>query len=166
MNEVRQAMARAVAYFSDQLLGIRSGVISPGVVDTVRVEHEGNTVPIAQVAVTFADQGRVFVQPHDPQMLGAVDRALRRAGFNSYVFSRSQVVVSFSPLSGAERARVIAHVGRLAEEAKVAVRNVRKRARQKLGKEELKAADHQFQGLTDEAIQRIEELKESKLAAL
>ncbi len=76
------------------------------------------------------------------------------------------MVVSFSPLSGAERARVIAHVGRLAEEARVAVRNVRKRARQRLGKEELKATERQLQGLTDEAIRRVEELMEGKLASL
>jgi ribosome recycling factor len=159
-------MNRCVDFFADQLIGIRSGVISPGVIDTVRVESQGTTVPLAHLATTFSDQRRVIVQPHDPQLLGTIDRALKQAGFNAYVFSRTQVVISFSALSGEQRARVIAHIGRLAEEAKVAVRNVRKKVRQKLPREEGKQADRLLQELTDAAIERIEQLKQSKLRSL
>jgi ribosome recycling factor len=159
-------MDRSVNFFADQLIGIRSGVISPGVIDTVRVEYHGTRVPISHVAMTASDQRRVMVQPYDPQMLGTIDQALKQAGFNAYISSKTQVVISFSALSGEQRARVIAHVGRLAEEAKVAVRNIRRKARQKLTREELMEAEGALQQMTDEAIERIEELKQSKLRSL
>src|SRR5262249_27044496 len=123
MNEARLAMDKAVGFFADQLVGIRSGVISPGVIDTVRAEYHEAKVPISHIAVTACDQSRVMVQPYDRQMLGTVQKALKQAGFNAYIFSRTQVVISFSALSGEQRAKVIAHVSRLAEEAKVSVRN-------------------------------------------
>jgi ribosome recycling factor len=166
MNEARLAIAKCVHFFAEQLIGIRSGVISPGVMDTVRVEYQGTSVPISHVATTFSDHSRVMVQPYDPQMLGTIDKALKQAGFNAYLFSKTQVVISYSALSGEQRARVIAHIGRLAEEAKVAVRNVRKKVRQKLAREELKESDSVLQQMTDQAIERIEELKQSKLSSL
>jgi len=166
MNEIRLAMDRSVTFFVEQLIGIRSGVIAPGVIDTVRVEYDGTRVPVSHVAMTASDHSRVRVQPYDPQMLGAIDKALRQAGFNAYVCSKTHVVTSFSALSGEQRARVASHVGRLAEEAKVAVRNIRKKARQKLPWEELKASDVLLQEMTDQAIDRIEQLKQRKLSSL
>jgi ribosome recycling factor len=159
-------MDRAVDFFAGQLIGIRSGVISPGVIDTVRVEYHGTRVPICHIAMTASDQSRVMIQPYDPQMLGAIVRALRQAGFNAHIHSKSQVVISFSVLSGEQRARVIAHVGRLAEEAKVAVRNIRRKARQKLSREDVKEFDGALQQMTDDAIERVEELKQHKLRSL
>jgi ribosome recycling factor len=165
MKEARLALGRAVRHFADQIL-IGSGVISPGVLDTVRVAHDGGKSPLSRLAVTAWDQGRVTVQPHDPRMLGRINQALQQAGFRSFLFSKTQVVVPFCPLSGEERARVIAHVNRLAEEARVAVRNVRKKVRQKLDRVERKDLERALQELTDDAIGRIEALKEGKLRSL
>jgi ribosome recycling factor len=159
-------MDKAVGFFADQMIGIRSGTISPGVIDTVRVEHYGTSVPISHVAVTASDQSRVMVRPHDPQLLGAVEKALKRAGFSAHLFSKTQVVVPFSALSGGQRAKVIDHVDRLAEEAKVAVRNVRRKYRQSLAKEGRRESEGVLQGMTDEAIGRIEGLRESKLHSM
>jgi ribosome recycling factor len=120
-------MDKAVGYFADQLVGIRSGIISPGVIDTVRVEYHGTKVPVSHIAITASDQNRVLIQPHAPEMLAPINQALKQVGFNAYIFSKTQIVISFSALSGEQRAKVIAHVRRLAEDAKVAVRNVRKK---------------------------------------
>jgi ribosome recycling factor len=95
-------------------------------------------------------------------MLGSIDRALKQAGFSSFIASRTEVAVCSSPLSGEQRAKVIAHVRRLAEDAKVAVRNLRRKARQRLGPE----ADDRVQEMTDEAIGRIERLRDGKIRAL
>src|SRR5262249_49801746 len=84
------------------------------------------------------------------------------AGFSSSIASRTEVAVCSSPLSGEQRARVIAHVRRLAEDAKVAVRNLRKKARQRLGPE----ADDQVQELTGEPVGRSERLRDGKIRAL
>jgi ribosome recycling factor len=166
MNEAMPAMEKAVGFFADQLIGIRSGAVSPGVIDTVRVEYYGSTVPISHVAATASDQSRVIVRPHDPRRLGAVEKALKQAGFSAHLLSKTQVVVPFSALSGEQRARVIDHVNRLAEEAKVAVRNVRRKYRQNLAKEDRRESEGVLQGMTDEAIGRIEELGESKLHSM
>lgn len=148
-------MAKVVEYFAEQLKTIQYGTISPGIIDTVRV----NTVPIKHLGWTTSDSKRVIVQPHDPQMLGAIDAALKQAGFNSYVFSKTQVVVSVSALSGEQREKVKLQIGRLAEEARVAVRNVRRKHR-------TKDNDKPLQQLTDKAIGQIDTLASNKVKAL
>lgn len=159
-------MERAVRHFADQLIGIRHGAIGPGVIDTVRAECDGQLLPIQHVAWVQADGQRILVQPFDPRWLGAISAALTQAGFNAYIYSKTQVVVSVNPLSGQQRHLVKRQIAKLAEEAKVAVRNIRRKVRQHSGREELTQIDEALQRLTDEMIAKIDRLAEAKVASL
>ena len=144
-------MDKAVEFFRDQLRGMRYGEISTGLIDTIRVEAYEQKLPLKQIAWTAQDKNRILVTPYDVALLGAVDRALRAEGFNSYVFSKTQVVVSCPVRSGEDRERVIQQINKLAEEARVVIRNIRKKVRQK-SEEDI---DKPLQKLTDEKINEI-----------
>src|SRR5262249_5174197 len=153
---MRAAMAGPVRHFAEQLIGIRHGVVSPGLIDTVRVEIDGQKVPVKQLAWVTCDGNRIVIQAHDPrESLAAIDNALKQAGFNSYVFSMTRGGVGVTPLGGEEREKVKKQIARLAEEARTSARNVRKRLRQRRAKPALTAIDPPLQKLTDEMIAEI-----------
>lgn len=159
-------MSKAVEFFQDQIRSIRFGCITPGVIDTVRVECYEQKLPIQQIAWTASQKNRITVTPYDFQLLGAIDRALRKEGFNSYVFSKTQVVVNLPPISGEDREKVISLVSKTGEEARVSIRNIRKKFRQGLAKDELQQVDKALQTLTDEKIMEIDLLIEDKINSL
>ncbi len=175
LNEARASMDKTVQMFSNQLFGIRVGIISPQVIDTVKVEYHGQKVPIGHVAGFKCDKQRICIEPYDTQLLGPIVSACKASGFNAYIFSKTQAVVSYNALSGKEREKVINQVRHLAEEARVAVRNIRKKARQaqekdhkhlKISKDEITSIDKPLQKLTDDSIGRINSILEDKLASL
>lgn len=154
-------MEKAVQFFSDQLVGVRWGTVTPALVDSVKADYYGQKTLIGHLAHTRPDQGRIVVNAHDPQAVGSINTALRQAGFNSYVFSKTAVVVSVPPPSGDEKKKVQAHIAKLAEEAKVSVRNIRKKVRQHA--EDVKQVEKSLQTLTDEAIKQIEQIAQDKI---
>ena len=155
-------MEKAVEFFRDQLRGIRYGEISTGLLDTIRAEAYGQRVPIKQLAWTIPDKSRILVTPYDPQLLGAIDKALKAEGFNSYVFSKTQVVVSVPPRSMEDRDRVIQQINKLAEETRVSIRNIRKKVRQKAEDN----IDKPLQQLTDDKIKEVNALVQQKVDCL
>lgn len=159
-------MDKAVEFFADQLLGIRSGTVTPALVDSVKVNCYGSQLPIKHIALAVMNQGRLTISPHDLSLMSAINLALQKNGFNSYIFSKTQVVVSVPPPSGEEKQRVEQHIRKLAEEAKISIRNIRKKERQKLTKEETQVLDRELQALTDSKIKEVEEYAEYKLNKL
>ena len=99
-------MAKVIEFFQDQIKNIRFGRISTSLIDTVRVECYEQKLPLQQIAWTVAEKNRISVTPYDPQLLGAIDRALKKDGFNSYIFSKTQVVINLPPFSGEDREKV------------------------------------------------------------
>lgn len=162
-------MEKAVTYFSDQIVGIRWGIVTSGLVDTIKVLYHGQPTPIKHLAHTTKQDNRISVTPHEPMLVGSIEKALKAAGLNAYTFSKTMVVVSTPPPSGEERQRVISHVRKLAEEAKVAVRNIRKKTKQKfppLSKSELQKMEKQLQELTDQYVAEITKLADNKISAM
>jgi len=155
-------MDKSVQYFADQMLGIRWGIVTAGLLDTVRVPKDGQLVPVKHLAHTRPDQGRILVTPFDLTTMGMVEKALKQAGFNAYTFSKTAIVVGVPKPNSEEKERVVGHVKRLTEEAKVAIRNVRKKARQKLDRDD----DKELQKLTDNYIAEVDRLAQNKIDSM
>lgn len=166
LRQTEALMIKAVEFFQDQIRCIRHGRISSSLIETVRVECYDQKMPLKQIAWAVAEKTRISVTPFDSQLLGAIDCALKKEGFNSYIFSKTQVVVNIPPMSGEDRLKVISLISKAAEEAKIAIRNLRKKLRQALTKEEIKESDKALQALTDEKILEIELLTEEKISRL
>jgi ribosome recycling factor len=161
-------MARTLEMLQQQLIGIRHGTVTPGLVSTVKVPYYGQLTPLDHLAVIQRVDNKLSVLPHDVSILKQVEKALVGAGLNAYVFSKTSVVVSVPQVTGEEKAKVHGHVKKLGEDAKVAIRNLRKKAKQKLvgHKEELRVAEKELQELTDSHIGQIEEIVQKKIGSI
>lgn len=126
--DVEERMEKAVRKLKGDLAGIRTGRANPGLVDSLRVEVYGSAVPIKQVASVGAPEpNQIVIRPYDPGTIKDIEKAIQSSdlGFNPQNDGRV-IRLNVPPLSTEVRRRMVARVKELAEEAKVAVRNIRR----------------------------------------
>lgn len=175
LKEPRDLMEKSLEFLADQLIGIRHGMITTAVIDSVRVPCYGQSMPIGHLAQTAMQDHRIRIQPHDPSLRAVIAKSLVTAGFEAFVFSKTEVVVSVPPPSGTDREKVIARLTQLGEETRVAVRNIRKKFRQRLkkdwpptklaiGEDEVRQIEDQLQKMTDDYIREIDRMIEAKVS--
>jgi ribosome recycling factor len=163
----RGAMQKTVEYLDNELLKIRAGKASPGMVDSLRVDYYGSLTPISQVATVSAPEARTLtIQPYEKNMIGPIERVITEAnlGFNP---QNDGVLIRINiPMLTEERRKQLVKQSReIAEEAKVAIRNTRREcleAMKKLTKEgvsedEVKAGEAEVQKITDAHIAKIDQ---------
>lgn len=169
-QDAADKMNKASQFLDSSLVGIRGGAINAACLETVRVSYHGQLTPIWHLANVGDGKGRVAITPFDPTMLGQIVKALTDAGFNAYVCSKVSVAVSSNPMSGAEREKVKAQIKKLGEEAKIAVRGVRKQARQSidgsLPKDDRQKMEVEIQKLTSQTEAKIDQMIHFKLTSL
>ena len=155
-------MQKTVRHLAEQLAGIRTGTISIGFIETVRVDQQGSSVPIRHLGVIKQQGDRILVTPFDKAVVPALVRALNEARLNAYALNPSAVSVSVPPLSGEQRGEIARHVKRLGEEAKVAIRAIRQEARKRI--EVSGRGSHRgVQEATDTAVAEIDRLVKAKI---
>jgi ribosome recycling factor len=166
-------MARTIESFKVELQKIRTGRAHPGLLDQVHVDYYGSDVPISQVAnVTLIDARTIGVQPWEKGMGAKIEKAIRESGLGLNPASQGDLVrVPMPPLTEERRkelTKVVRHAG---EEAKVAVRNLRRDANEhlkKLLKDKLATEDDErraqddVQKLTDRTIAEVDRLVHGK----
>jgi ribosome recycling factor len=128
LMDVEERMEKAIRKFKGDLAGIRTGRANPGLVDSLRVEVYGSTVPIKQIASVGAPEpNQIVIRPYDPGTLKDIEKAIQVSdlGFNPQSDGRL-IRLNVPPLSTEVRRKMVGRVKELAEEAKVAVRNIRR----------------------------------------
>jgi ribosome recycling factor len=125
-------MQKAVRHLAGQLAGIRTGSISIGFVESVRVDVQGSFAPIRHLGVIKQQGDRILVTPVDKENVPALVRALNDARLNAYDLNPTTMSVSVPPISREQRAEIARHVKRLGEDATVAIRAIRQEARKRI----------------------------------
>ena len=126
--DVEERMEKAIGVLRGALAGIRTGRANPGLVDSLKVEVYGSSTPIKQIASVGAPEpSQIVIRPYDPGTLKEIEKAIQTAelGLNPQNDGRL-IRLNVPPLSGEVRRRMVGRVKELAEEAKVALRNVRR----------------------------------------
>jgi ribosome recycling factor len=126
--DVEERMEKAIRKLKGDLAGIRTGRASPGMVDSLRVEVYGSAVPIKQVASVGAPEpNQIVIRPYDPGTIKDIEKAIQTSdlGFNPQNDGRL-IRLTVPPLSTEVRRKMVNRVRELAEEAKVAIRNIRR----------------------------------------
>lgn len=173
LSDLRRRMDGALNSLRTELGGLRTGRASANLLDPVKVDAYGSETPIAQVATISVPESRLIsVQVWDKSMVGAVDKAIRNSGIGlNPVVDGAVLRIPIPPLNEERRAELAKLAGRYAEEARVAVRNVRRHGMDLLKKlekdgaiseDEQKVQSDDVQSLTDEFIGRIDEQVKSK----
>ena len=126
--DVEERMEKAIGHLKSNLAGIRTGRANPGLVDSLKVEVYGSSIPIKQVAAVGAPEPtQIVIRPYDPGTTKDIEKAILAAdlGFNPQC--DGQVIrLNVPPLSTEVRRKMVGRVKELAEEAKIAIRNVRR----------------------------------------
>ena len=128
LMDIEERMEKALAVLKSSLGGIRTGRANPGLVDTLKVDVYGSPTPMKQVASVGAPEPtQIVIRPYDPGTIKDIEKAILAAdlGFNPQSDGRV-VRLNIPPLSGEVRRKMVGRVKDLAEEAKVALRNIRR----------------------------------------
>ena len=175
-----QKMDKSVQAFKGDLGKVRTGRAHTGILDHIQVDYYGNPTPLNQVAkVTLLDARTIGVAPFEKKMVQAVEKAIRDSDLGLNPAAQGETIrVPMPPLTEERRKELIKVVKHEAENARVAVRNLRRDANHHL-KEALKkhevsenderAAQNEVQKMTDRHIADIDRLlqqKESELMAV
>ena len=170
-----QKMGKSIEAFKSELHKIRTGRAHPGLLDQVQVDYYGSMVPISQVAnVTLLDARTISVQPWEKSMGPKIERAIRESDLGLNPSSQGELLRVPMPGLTEERrkelTKIVRHAG---EDAKIAVRGVRREANEHLKKllkdkavaeDEERRAQDEVQRLTDRTIAEIERLVQGKEA--
>ena len=170
-------MAKSVEAYKNELQKIRTGRAHPGILDQVQVEYYGSMVPISQVAnVSLLDARTISVQPWEKGMGQKIEKAIRESDLGLNPATMGDLIRVPMPALTEERRKELTKVVRNAgEDAKVAVRNLRRDANEqakKLQKDKLITEDDErrsqdeVQKLTDRTIAEIDKLIAAKEAEI
>jgi ribosome recycling factor len=179
-KQATEKMAKSVDTLKHDLAKVRTGRAHPGILDSIRVDYYGTEMPINQVAnVTLSDARTISIQPFEKKMAQVIEKAIRDSDLGVNPASSGDVIRVPMPALTEERRReltkIVKHEG---ENAKVAVRNIRRDAIQHLknllkegevSEDEEKRAQDEVQKLTDKSIVDIDRLvaeKEKDLMAV
>jgi len=166
-------MDQSIAAFKNNLTKIRTGRANPGLLDTVHVDYYGSSVPISQVAnVSLLDARTISVQPWEKGMGAKIEKAIRESDLGLNPASMGDLIrVPMPPMSEERRKEMTKLVRHEGEQAKIAVRNLRRDANdavKKLVKDKTASEDDQkrseadIQKVTDRHIAEIDRMVEGK----
>lgn len=170
-------MAKSIEAFKSELQKIRTGRAHPGILDQVHVDYYGSMVPISQVAnVSLLDARTISVQPWEKPMAAKIEKAIRESDLGLNPSSQGDLIrVPMPPLSEERRKDLVKVTKGTGEDAKVAVRNVRRDANEhakKLLKDKAITEDEErrlldeMQKLTDKTVAEIDKLLAAKEAEI
>jgi ribosome recycling factor len=173
MAETRGKMAKAIEVLVEDLRGIRTGRASPALVERIVVEYYGTITPLNQVATISVPEPRLLtIRPWETNMIGPIEKAILKSELGLTPTNDGKLIRLMIPrLSEERRNDLIKMVGRRVEEAKVAIRNIRRDAIDTLKEfqdEKMISEDDFFHGrdeiqeLTDEYVAEADRVGERK----
>lgn len=166
-------MEKAIKVLKDELSKVRTGRASPALVETLRVDYYGTLTPLNQMASINAPEPRLLViQPWDQNALDAIEKALQKIELGAVPKNDGKMIrLAIPPLTEERRKEFVKLANKLAEDSRVAIRNIRRSAiedMKKMGKEKKVSEDDQkrtqtkLQEITDTFIKKIDEIADKK----
>jgi ribosome recycling factor len=173
LKDADHKMEQAVAHLKDELSAIRTGRATPAVLNRVTVEYYGTPVPLNQLASINVPEPRLLVvQPFDRTAIGAIEKAIQSSDLGITPSNDGQVIrLAFPPLTEDRRKTLVKQVHTRAEEGRVAIRNVRRHAKENMEKlereggisqDDLVRGEKELQKLTDRQVAVIDEIQGHK----
>ena len=162
-----EKMEKAVEHVQSQFTGVRTGRASPALVEKLLVDYYGSMVPVQQLAGFQVPEARqLIVKPHDRASLGAIEKAIRDSDLGVNPSNDGVIIrLNFPPLTEQRRKEFVKIVKNMAEDGRVAVRNIRRDARKHLdaaeksaeiSATELERAEKEIERITHEHVEMID----------
>ena len=171
--DAEERMEKAVSVLRDELRGLRTGRATPALVENIRVEYYGSPTPLKQIAtISTPDPQQILIRVFDQTALKDVEKALRSSDLGmSPNNDGKNIRLNVPPMSGEQRQKMVTRIKKSAEEAKVAIRNIRRDANKALDvaeknkeatEDERDKAKDDVQALTKRFEDRAQELCDKK----
>src|SRR5437870_2510261 len=128
--DCEERMEKAINVFKDELRGLRTGRATPALVDSIRVEYYGSPTPLKQLAqISTPDPQQIVIRPFDQSVLKEIEKAIRSSDLGMSPNNDGKLIrLTVPPMSGEQRQKMVARIKKSAEDAKVALRNIRRDA--------------------------------------
>ncbi|BDG35172.1 ribosome recycling factor [Parageobacillus sp. VR-IP] len=173
INNAKEKMDKAVQAFSRELATIRAGRANPSLLEKVTVDYYGVATPINQLASISVPEARLLViQPYDKSVIKEMEKAILASDLGLTPSNDGSVIrIVIPPLTEERRRELVKLVKKYSEDAKVAVRNIRRDANDELKKlekngeiteDELRGYTEDVQKLTDDHIAKIDAITKEK----
>src|SRR5437879_3002426 len=130
LYDAEERMEKAVQVFRDELRGLRTSRATPALVDSIRVEYYGSPTPLKQLAqISTPDPQQIVIRPFDQSVLKEIEKAIRSSDLGMSPNNDGKLIrLTVPPMSGEQRQKMATRIKKSAEEAKVALRNIRRDA--------------------------------------
>jgi len=172
VTDAKAAMDRAIEHADNELNKIRAGKASPSMLDDIYVDYYGTSTPLNQVGtVNTPDARTIVVQPWEKSLLSVIEKAIMEANLGVNPQNDGVIIrINVPPLTEERRRDLVKKAKGEAENGKIAIRNVRKDANEKIRKlkaegvseDEMKTGEGEIQKLTDAYIVKVDQLSEAK----
>ncbi|HEY8422109.1 MAG TPA: ribosome recycling factor [Thermoclostridium sp.] len=173
-KNVTEKMDKTIAVLNDELAGIRAGRANPKLLDKVTVEYYGVPTPVNQLAnISIPEARQIVIQPWDSKILSDVEKAINAANLGLNPNNDGKVIrLIFPPLTEERRLELTKQVKKIGENAKVAIRQIRRDAMEQYKKlkkdgeiteDDLKVSETDIQKITDGYIENIDKIVAAKI---
>jgi len=165
--DAMEKMAKAFEHVQSQFGGVRTGRANPGLVEKISVDYYGASVPLQQLATFQVPEARqLVVKPHDRGAIPAIEKALQAADLGVTPSNDGVIIrLTFPMLTEERRKEYVKVVKAMAEEGRVAIRNVRRDARKvletaekdgEISKDDLERAEKEMEKITHDHVEQID----------
>lgn len=166
-------MEKSISVYSEKLSEVRAGRANPAILNKVKIDYYGTPTPINQVAGVSVPEARLIViQPWDASVLKDIEKAILASDIGINPNNDGKVIrLAFPELNEERRKEIVKDIRKLAEEAKVAIRSIRRDAmdeakemqkKSEITEDDLKNEENEIQKLTDKKVEEIDSMLASK----
>jgi ribosome recycling factor len=175
--DAEEKMEKAVSVAKEELSTVRTGRATPGMFSRIHVDYFGAATPLNQMAAINIPEARMaIVKPFDPSQLHSIEKSIRDSDLGVNPTNDGTIIrVLFPQLSEERRKDMVKLARNKGEEAKISIRNVRRKAKEELdriqkdgeaGEDEVVRAEKELQHVTDRYVAQVDELVKHKEAEL
>jgi ribosome recycling factor len=173
LKDADKRMQKAVEVLKGEFAGLRTGRASTVLVEDIKVDYYGSIMTIKQIAqIAVPEPTQITIQPWDVSVIPNVEKAIRESDLGVQPQRDGNIIrINLPPLTEERRKELVKKAGKLAEQAKIAVRNIRHEIMKELDKlkkeggyseDDIKRAKDELQKITDKYTKKIDELLHKK----
>ena len=163
-TNLKEKMEKTISVYQEKLAEIRAGRANPAILNKIKIDYYGTPTPVNQVAGVSVPEARLIViQPWDASVLKEIEKAILASDIGINPNNDGKVIrLAFPELNEERRKDIVKDVRKMAEEAKVAIRSIRRDGIDEMTEDELKQAENEIQKITDKNIEEIDKILEEK----
>ncbi len=172
-SKFEEKMTKTISVFEGNLSEIRAGRANPAILNKIMIDYYGTPTPINQVASISVPEARMIViQPWDASVLKEIEKEILKSDIGINPNNDGKVIrLNFPELNEERRKEIVKDIKKMAEEAKVAIRSIRRDAidevktmqkKAEISEDDLKVAEEKIQKLTDKYVEEIDKILDKK----